>query len=215
MKKYLIGLVLLLVCEGVFAQQPLTKSRIDSIWSYNPDLGNTLRIVKQYNKICTSLGIVDTLRISEKGNQFLYFLGENEVKNFKSGYCMDDRFELTYSKNSHFPYLHVKVKPTINRQFELSVSKDYKCHNYLVLKNFSNGVLDGRYIERCLNGSVFVEGMYTQVDSVYQDTLSHIDYHTYEETIEIVQRTKSPIKCGTWKFGEYGNQIKHYLKCPD
>lgn len=68
------------------------------------------------------------------------------------------------------------------------------------LSNFSNDVLIGRYEERTKTGKMLVTGQYCQIDSMYSDTLLYYDPETYDEILEIIPRSKFPIKSGNWRY---------------
>lgn len=195
----------------------LTHAFVDSLL-YQEDYGNeqirrianNLHLIYQFNRLKQILGHTDTVRIFRDDHSFsaLYrdkefgidsrFIDEENLIKIWGliGHTVDFLFSETFKEKGISQCIKVRMR-------ELD-SED----SFIKIENYTNDIISGSYKELKLNGNPIVTGNYTLVDSIYQDTIITVDYQTYEEHIEIIERQQIGIKCGEWVYYDKDGEMK-------
>jgi hypothetical protein len=198
--KPIILAIITVICgmNQAATQIGLSKETVDSIWSYNYNLGTELKNISYYNQIILSENLTDTIIVKMIDGEIIYNYKNHEFRNLRINHNNESPIQMQYSGSRHLNYLYAIVQKNEVEQLRLLVSKSDSCETKIRIENYKNSVLNEDYIEKCSSGEIYNAGKYYQMDSIYQDTIAYIDYVTYEEIVEIEVRNKFPIKCGTW-----------------
>lgn len=193
----------------------LKSEVIDSIWNHNNSLGHELKAISLYNKIINSESLSDTISVGYKNGVIIFRYNEKEVKDLKIDRNKKEALQFDYSNNKHSDYfLHATVQKSKVDEIHVIAFRTDSCNVNVRIKNYRESVLFGDYKEKCLDDQVYVSGKYHHVDSIYQDTTIYYDPETYDETIEIEERQKFPVKCGVWMIQtEEGLVAKKFDPC--
>lgn len=179
----------------------ITPAYADSIQKVEQKLGSELNAILLYNDAVKSFGYADTIVITRSDAGFNFFYKDSLLTGLLYWYSKN-QVKIDYSRTWKETYLFSSTQQSLTDRFELFIRDASFDRNDLVYKlsNFSDDVQTGRYEERTKSGKVLVTGQYSQMDSMYIDTLIHFDPETYEESYEILHRTKVAIKSGIWRY---------------
>lgn len=202
------------VMNQTAAQIGLSKEVVDSIWSYNYELGTELRSISYYNQIIKSEKLSDTIIVQIVDGEVLYEYNKYKIKDLGISHDNDSPVQLQYAGSRPLNYLYAIVQKNGTDQLRLLATRTDSCETKIRIENYRDEILFGNYIEMCSSGDIYRLGNYDQIDSVYLDTITYFDPDTYEEIIEIKERKVFPIKCGNWQVKtDKGIRIEEYEPC--
>jgi len=181
----------------------ITPAFADSIEKADRKLGSELNAILLYNDAVKSFGYADTIVITRSGAGFNYFYKDSLLTGLLHWYSnQHNQVKIDYSRTWKETYMFSSTQQSLTDRFELFIKDASFDRNDLVYKlsQFTDDILTGRYEERTKSGKVLVTGQYSQMDSMYVDTVLLFDPKTYEESHEIIHRTKFAVKSGVWRY---------------
>ncbi|HRX29319.1 MAG TPA: hypothetical protein P5235_08015 [Saprospiraceae bacterium] len=195
----------------------LTNELVDSL-VYQEDCGNELKmriannlhLIHQFNGIKQILGQTDIIRVFKVNNSYLAYYRDKELEITKT-YIDEEKLIKIWGSKAHtvnFIFSETFNGNGTSQRIILSSSKLNSDKSSIKVENYINGVISGSYKELKLNGEPIVIGNFTQIDSIYHDTIITYDYETYEEQFKVIKRLQIGIKCGEWMHYNNDGQIK-------
>lgn len=203
--KVISTIAISLMAVGPHFAQPLMipPAYADSIERVDRKLGSELNAILLYNDAVKSFGYADTIVISRSGAGFNYFYKDSLLPDLLSWYSNKNKpVKMDYARTWQETFMSSSTQQSLTDRFELFIRDASFDRNDLVYKlsHYTDDIQSGRYEERTKSGKVLVTGQYSQMDSLYVDTLTYFDPETYEESQEIIHRTKFAIKSGVWRY---------------
>lgn len=199
--------------------QEITKDFVDALWEKAPYKGKALQNVQLLNMWLEVIGDIDTVSYVPSGDTLVYTF-KNEVINADVSGGRGEQPRITWLTGIHgYQLLGCRyTSPSgegVGMKEEAIVVRRTACdamtsNETLTIEHYNDGVLSDRYVtvsRRSLK--VLVEGQYSQIDSIWLDTVLHINPVTYDRVDSLVIRSKFPVKAGQWLYyNEQGDTIK-------
>ncbi|SEQ46923.1 hypothetical protein [Neolewinella agarilytica] len=216
--------LLFLSCS--LSAQKITKGFLHSLSERIPHKGKAYQNIQHLNSWLQLAGEPDTIVYQRSGDTIVYTFRGNEI-NVDANLNGEKRPIVTWHNGVHGHWLlgcryTSKKEEEIGLKEEAIVVRIRECNartknETVTLENYRNGVLMGRSVKFSRRSlSVLEEGQYRQIDSLWQDTVLHVDPMTYEIVDSLIIRNKYPVKFGEWLyFNEKGDTVKvesHYPK---
>jgi hypothetical protein len=181
----------------------LNKTFADSVQSRNWNLGKELHAILVYNGAVKSFGLTDTIIILKKNNSFEYYYNNRCITHIHPTYPYKHKLiSIQFSHSDDFTFMVSTTWRSKKESFEIIILDSQEYENDLVYKliNYTNEVVNGKYIEHSKSGQLLVEGQYCQKDSTYRDRIEYFNPENYKSIIKKPLRTKFAVKTGTWKY---------------
>ncbi|MEM1356587.1 MAG: hypothetical protein AAGF89_00205 [Bacteroidota bacterium] len=216
--------LLLIVNFSAFAQG-IDHKFLASLWEVDRRACDCYDGVRKINYYLKKANIPDTLSYSPKGNRISYQYRQEEIKNPCGNDWSQEPVFVSRSNSHTFISYYAKLftnsitklenhEPPCFIKVEAFISKLYKTDK-IKIANYSNEVLDDRYLELTGTGEVLVQGHYQQIDSTYLEFIPTPDPDTYEVINRVVQRKKYPKKVGDWIYRSPEGDTLRMERYPD
>lgn len=219
MNRWLLFLGAWTISTCSFAQtnvDDLTTALIDQNRSSELLELDAIRSINYYLKLAEAL---DTIAFKGSGDTISYSYKNKEIDPFFDRKKPNKPVSITVGiGHGRRSYRGVFKKPG-GEERRVRIIKDhlYDREKNLIVAHYRDDVLCGRYVEFAPSNAIIKEGSYYQIDSLYQDTIISINPDTYEVVYSTIQRTKYPIKTGSWAYrNPEGDtlRVEHYPKHP-
>jgi hypothetical protein len=192
--------------------QEITDEFIGSLYSHHDQLVYEFTGVRRINYALKCVGGLDTVAYHRKGDELVYSY-EGQKLNDPFGRASKDRPVRIWSYNGHGRWsveMHViKMMEDGGKEefvIETVSNQEYDKFTY---SYYINDISAGHYLELTPYGETLVDGNYTQIDSIWQDTIPLVNPETYEVSDSLVVRHKFPLKTGRWLYyGEQGDTLR-------
>lgn len=223
-------LFFLVSSSSIAAQISISKAGIDSIGRYNYQSGTQLEIIAEFNRCIKFIGLDDTITVTRGEIEYKYYTNSRgDTADCKVDFNLNYIFKEKVLNSIHdgpisimgstmgYKFIIATVNKSPSEHYRIIINKNDNCDTKIKVQNYYESVLIGEYFEKCITGEVYHYGNYIQVDSSYQDTIITFDPDTYDETVNIFNRTKWAVKCGEWiETDEKGRKAKQqYIPCSE
>lgn len=210
----------LIILSGSLPAQEVTKIYLDSLLEsshYNYNKVNLFYRVQELNALLKVACEPDTISYRRSADTFLYTLrGDGINVNFNRN--RKNKFTVFWSSSGHGPSVFKGCEIVLSDDVSLwkkiiqvrKINDAEAKQNKFAVEHYSDGVLNGPYVELDkYEYRVYVNGQYTQMDSVWRESAIYIDPMTYEVIDSLIVRNKYPVKSGEWLyFNEEGDTLK-------
>ena len=211
--------VFYIILSFPLSAQEITESFLQSLCERVPHKGKAYQNVQYLNSWLQVAGEPDTIAYQRSGDTIVYTFRGSEI-NVDANRNGEKRPIVTWYTGVHGHWLlgcryTSKKGEGIGLKEEAVVARVTECNantknETVTLESYQNDVLMGRSVKFSRRSlSILEEGQYRQIDSVWQDTVLHVDPMTYEMVDSLIIRNKYPIKSGVWLyFNEEGDTLK-------
>ena len=175
----------------------LEESVLDSIYSYNADLGESLYRVYKYNRLVKLVGKTDTVKVFRNKDKFAFTIGGSSFDGHEKFIDQDGLFSLISNNGKDLMLLRSSTYLSDTTYYSIAATAT-KPNGSVRLNHYKFGLPFGSYKKYDFSGVLLEEGQYMFKDSTYSDTITTFHYETYEERVEIIHHKYVEMKCGPW-----------------
>lgn len=199
MRASFIGILFLLSPICCKAQELfLEQVNLDSIYSYDADLGNALYSIYYYNALVKMSDKTDTIIVLKNGDRYAFSINGKSINGMANIIEEMNVLYMSSSKGKKLMYHQSLTYDSDSTSYRIFAQANEEGEAIILLTNYMYDLPCGIFTGKNEEGLILSQGEYMFKDSIYIDTITTFHYETYEEQVDIIPRSFISVKCGPW-----------------